>query len=433
MVEIISSLLGSPWIPLAALIALAACGRILYGTWLHPGAFPALVWSVFILSVFTVAPDYEVSGLAVWSILVLILAGYIGTALAEGQLSYRGEPAKVKQVSLKRLLFCVLFFSSVAMAGSVLFGIKSLSEYGLPMSPQGLVALGHLASVDRYSGAQEPLIVRALWTWVFPAAVLGGVTFVIADDRLQKCLSVAAVVPALTLSFLETTRASLVVPICCWLGGFMATKVMLTAGKYQLFSRRSLLVAGVLVLLVVFVFVALDALRVFTPENDFAVEGDFSRFKGYAFGSLSYFSNWMDREESSSPITFGGQTFRSFVEFVGLQDRQIGVELAFNDGGRTNISTAIRGLIQDFTFPGAFLVCLAVGYAGGRAFDKTRQGDLAAEPVLAAFYTLFIFSPVISLTAYNGPIVGWIVATFVLRSAAREGRIPSVSTPAVTD
>lgn len=425
---IITSLFGSPWIPLTALIALAAYGRILRGTWLHPAAFPPLVWSTFVLASFVVAPEHEVSGLAVWIILGLILSAFMGSSLIEMR-TLRIQRATIPQPKLiRRLLLCVLFFSAAATASVVLFTVTSLSEYGLPPSFPGLLALGHAVSVDRYSGVQEPAIVRALWTWIFPAAVLGSVTFELAKTRLEKCLSLAAFVPALMSGFVETTRAALLIPLCCWLGSFFSMKIYSLGETYRLFNRRTLLGLGMLAILLSSVFFGLDAVRVFTPEKDFVAEADLTRFKAYSVGSLSLFSNWIDHQESPPPSTYGGQTFRSFFELVRLRDRQLDPVVPLRGGGETNISTAFRGLIQDFTLPGALLVCLVLGYAGSLAFESTRGGNLTSGAGLSAFYTLVLFSPIVSLTAYNGPVLGWIVMYLMLRSTTKKQMASMIST-----
>jgi len=405
--------------PLTFLAALAMYARFLHRTWLHPAAFPLLVWSGFIAASLVLAPDYQVSGLAVWAILGFTLAAYLGAALA-GKQEFHSEPGtKVEGIARARLLLWVLLFSCAAMGGVIWFTAGKLAEYDLSPSWSGLLALGHLVSVDRYSGIQEPLVVRVLWMWIFPAAVLGGVTFAVANSRLQKYLSLAAIVPALANGFVETTRASVLIPICCWLGGFFSIKIYTVGCGYRLFNRQTVTVAAVLVVLLASVFLSLDALRVFTPEKDFAVEADNARVKAYSLGSLSFFSNWLDREQTSAAVTFGGQTFRSLFELLGLEERKTTPELSFADGGVTNIPTAFASLIQDFTFPGAFFVCLLTGYAGGRAFGRIKQGDLTLGAALAAYYTLVLFSPVTSLTNYNGPILGWVLTFFILRSVRK--------------
>jgi hypothetical protein len=66
------SALSSPWIP-ATLLLLVACGaRFLSDSWLAPGAFAALLWSVFVwLSM--LATDYGVYASAVWVIVLFVL------------------------------------------------------------------------------------------------------------------------------------------------------------------------------------------------------------------------------------------------------------------------------------------------------------------------------------------------------------------------
>lgn len=422
----ISTVMASPWIPVLALIALTSYVRVIHGTWLHPAAFPALVWSLFIGSSLLAAPDYELSGLAVWTILGMVAAACVGAAFASKHKACAAFNPGVW--SFRRLLRYVLIFSTLAMASVILFTVIKLSEYDLSFSVPGLLALGHLVSIDRYSGVQEPAVVRALWTWIFPASVLGGVTFELAESRLQKCLSLAAVAPALASGFVETTRASVLIPTCCWLGSFLATKICKAGSKYRLFNRRTLFAAAVLGALLASVFFGLDALRVFTPKNDLAVDADYtgSRFRAYSVGSLTYFSNWLAREEPSTGISFGGETFRSAFELLGLQERQVREELDLSGGGQTNIPTAFCPLIEDFTLPGAILVCLVTGYLAGRIYERSGQGDLIAVPLLGAFYTLVLFSPITSLTAYNGPIFGWILVTFLIRPASANEAEPAL-------
>lgn len=417
--------LASSWIPLALLIGLAGYARLLYGSWLDPSTFPTLVWSVFIFVALVIAPEYDVSGIGVWVILALILASHLGAALVGRRPAPNKSILIAKELPVRRWLGWVTFFACLSMAGAVLFGVGALSENDLPLSLSGVLALGHILSVARYAGVQEPAIVRALWIWVFPAALLGGVTFVLARHRLGKCLSLAAFVPALVFSFLETTRGGFVIAMCCWLGGFFSTKVCATGGRYNLFNRRAVVAMSALVLTICVVFVIFDAVRIFSPKEDFAVEADSSRFKAYFVGSLSFFDNWVSRDDSLDHVTLGTQTFRSFFEVAGIQEWHINPTLTLNGGGETNIPTAFGGLIQDFTLPGGLLICLAWGYAAGLAFEKAKRGNLSGQTVLAAYYALFLFSPIVALTVYNGPIFAWIVLSVILRSAVNKRSVSS--------
>jgi oligosaccharide repeat unit polymerase len=407
---------SSPWIPLVLLIGIAGIARIIRGSWLHPSAFPALVWSVFILAALIAAPEYGAAGLGVWLIVALTVAAHLGASVVGRQAAPSQTKAAIRP---NRWIRWVAAFASLALTGAVIFAITALSENGLPASLSGLLALGHVLSVARYSGIQEPAIVRALWTWVFPGAVLGGVAYVFARNHLERALSLSAFVPALLFSFLETTRGGFIIAMCCWLGAYLSTKVYSTGGRYRLFNRHTLIVIVALTVVVCSVFVVFDAIRLFTPDRDFSVEPNYARVKAYFFGSLGFFKYWVDHDQNSTGLTFGTETFRSFFELVGLRTWQINPILRLEGGGETNIPTAFRGLIQDFTFPGALLICLAWGYASGRAFEKTKQGDMSSICLLAAYYSLFLFSPIIALTAYNGPIFAWIVVGFLLRSTSK--------------
>jgi hypothetical protein len=46
--------------------------------------------------------------------------------------------------------------------------------------------------------------------------------------------------------------------------------------------------------------------------------------------------------------------------------------------------------------------------------------------LLAAYYSLFLFSPIIALTAYNGPILAWVVVGLLLRSTSKKLRVSGV-------
>ena len=412
-------LLSSPWIALSVLTGIAASARIMSGSWLHPSAFPGLVWSVFIFLALVVAPEYEVGGFGVWIIVALNTATYIGAFLVPGRVDLSGATRMTAPLPISRWIGWVVAFSSLALVGAVLFGAISLSDNGQSASFSGLVALGHVVSVARYSGVKEPAIVRALWMWVFPAAVLGGITFVLGRNRFQKVLSLSPFVPAFAFSLVETTRGGFIIAMCCWLGAFLATKVCSTGGNYRPFNLRALVVTGLLALVVCSVFVGFDAIRVFTPGHMLEMEANYPRMKAYFVGSLCFFDRWMDQEQNSENLTLGTETFRSLAEFAGLRTWQINPVLMLEGGGETNIPTAFRGLIQDFTFPGALFICLVFGYTSGVAFEKTKQGQSSQLSLLAAYYSLYLFSPIIALTAYNGPILGWISVAFLLRSRTR--------------
>jgi len=78
------------------------------------------------------------------------------------------------------------------------------------------------------------------------------------------------------------------------------------------------------------------------------------------------------------------------------------------------VYTLFRGLIQDFTLPGASLFGVLLGIVAGAAARSRSANHGRNVLVLAGYYSLILFSPVISLFTYNGLILAWVVAAMVL-------------------
>src|SRR5262249_7004175 len=149
----------------------------------------------------------------------------------------------------------------LASAGAIYLAIGAFNQHDLSYSLAGFLAIGHLLSVARYSGDQEPFLYRVLITWIYPAAILGGIDFVLSDGRRRKLASLAAFAPGLLVGFFQSERAPTLIAFCLWLGTFLATKRYKTGGTFHFSKKR--LVAGVACLLVgaLCFYVFLDAIR----------------------------------------------------------------------------------------------------------------------------------------------------------------------------
>src|SRR5439155_10471905 len=97
-------------------------------------------------------------------------------------------------------------------------------QYGLDGSLSGLLAIGHLVSVERYAGEQTPFLVRVLVTWTFPAALLGGMSFAIASSRRARILSFMPLLPALAFSLVQAAKANTLIAIVLGVSGYLAMR-----------------------------------------------------------------------------------------------------------------------------------------------------------------------------------------------------------------
>jgi len=417
-----SNFIASPWIPTVMLLTIAAVTRFFQRSWFAPSVFAPTIWFAYLFLPLALAPEYRVSSLAVWLIVLLTGCMTIGAVLSEMQ-APKSSVTWTHGVAASRLLRMSLVLSAVSMAGAAYSAYGALTQYGLDGSLSGLLAIGHLVSVERYAGEQTPFLVRVLVTWTFPAALLGGMSFAIASSRRARILSFMPLLPALAFSLVQAAKANTLIAILLGMSGYLAMRTI--AARSEAKQKRTALItlAAALVGGMSFFF-AVDTLRSHTQKQDgLEVQSDFGRVKSTAVGYLSVFSNWVDRPEGfdSFHLNLGEYTFGGLLQAAGLNKREVGiftdtVPLGSDD---SNIYTAFRGLVEDFTPVGAALACVVAGYVSGRAHSHARRKPISDVVVLIGFYGFILWSPIGSLFVYNGPILALIVAAMVLKHAER--------------
>lgn len=127
--------------------------------------------------------------------------------------------------------------------------------------------------------------------------------------------------------------------------------------------------------------------------------------RGYLFGGLSAFAYFADHLVDFHGVTWGRYSFASLFDMLGLHPQEPGIYdeyVRISDYGETtNVYTALRSFIDDFTLPGA----LAVFFVVGQAFERLRRGfasgNTALLAVLIPALSWVVFSPMASLTYFN--------------------------------
>jgi oligosaccharide repeat unit polymerase len=420
-----STMLASPWIPTLLLLGIAAVARFFQRSWFAPSVFAPTIWFAYLFLPLALAPEYRVSSLAVWLIVLLITCVTIGSVLAETQ-APKSSANWMPGVVAKRLLRMSLVLSVVSMIGAAYSAYGALTQYGLDGSLSGLLAVGHLLSVERYAGEQTPFLVRVLVTWTFPAALLGGMSFAIASSRRARLLCFMPLLPALAFSLVQAAKANTLIAVVLGISGYLAMRT-LSSQRASTNKRTGLITLVAALATGLSFFFAVDTLRSHTQkQNDLEVQSDFGRVKSTAIGYLSVFSYWADRPEGldSIHLNFGEYTFGGLLQTAGLSKREVGIytDMVTVGSDDSNIYTAFRGLVEDFTALGAALVCVMAGYASGRAYSRAGRGLIWDVLVLIGFYGFLVWSPIGSLFVYNGPILALIVAAVVLKRAERRSQ-----------
>jgi hypothetical protein len=159
------------------------------------------------------------------------------------------------------------------------------------------------------------------------------------------------------------------------------------------------------------------------------------RIKLYFTAHLSVFSSWWNFvHKYGYTVTWGQSTFFGPFAQIGLGERNAGVYSVLEDGIQggvdSNIFTLYRGLIEDFTLPGALILLAVFGYGAGYAFRCIRTG--IRHPVstawLTAFYVVLFWSPIINPFGYTticGAFAVYVSLLFLrhLMSSARVKRL----------
>ncbi|MGA8762860.1 MAG: O-antigen polymerase [Candidatus Sulfotelmatobacter sp.] len=421
------AIVSSAWLPTAFVAALALYLRARSGSWLAPSSFLGLVWSCY-LPVSLLAVDHPLPGLGIWALLSLIVAVQIGSLVAEAtaaEHSRNAMPAAGFSWEEGRRIrrSCWLVFLT-ALAGCAYFVYGTLRLFDQSFTFASLIQMASRWTLLRYDEFFEPWPMRLAAIWAYPAALLGGVWFGISCGWRDKSLGLLSLLPCLLITFLTGGRAAFLVGLACWLGGSWSGRVVRLPGAAKLLSRGTLLCLAALAGGLLLFFVAVNTFRGAgnaTDTRDFALDFNSPQIRNYMFGPPAAFVDWFDHDDRG-PHTWGARTFPGLYDLLRIQRRTMGTYLdSANTVGTegTNIFTMFRGLVEDFTLPGAFLVCGFWGYSSARAYSR-HSAQAIPLLSLAAYYAVALFSPLYCLFSFNSSVFAWVVAWLVLRQKAGE-------------
>jgi len=409
-------ILESPWVPCGVLFGLALIARSIQGSWLAPSVFPALVWSAYVVCPLVILRDI-VSPMTIWIIVLFVSSAQLGAFFSESAMVASSvNIEKRKQLSgvfTSRALRLALIFSAIALVGSVLFVRTAFEVTDSPFSWDGFWSLGAVMYGVTIAGDAQPWWFRLMRIWAFPAVVLGGMAFVTASSWRKKSLGLLGLIPTLVMGLTLASRFATALALTCWVASYLGMKTIWNRGSVRF--RKSVWLAGAGVFVAALVmYIALGILR--GNEVD-STESAYSYVASNIFGYLVVFDNFV-KSSAINHHSYGLYSLGGALELLGLAPRETaqGYEpVTLVGGATTNIFTAFRGLIEDFSYPGAVLVLTIVGILAGWAYTNTCRGKINQLPVLVAYYSFFLWSPINSAFYYNSTILGLLAAWIFIR------------------
>jgi oligosaccharide repeat unit polymerase len=428
----LSELLGSSWIPDFALWAGAGYFRATRGSWFSPAAFLGLYWSAF-LTASLLAMDHPVPGLGIWALVSLIMAAQMGSVIAESESARPGAtgPEAREAIRLGLGAACLVLFLA-AILGCAYYFWASLDLFGQTLTVASVIQMAAKWTLLRYAEFSDPWPLRLAAIWMYPAALIGGIYSSVSVRLRDGLLGAATLLPALLFTFLAGGRTAFLLALALWLGGRWSCSAAWQYRPSQMFGKKKVLALVSLAAGLLLMFGAVNAFRgVGETSNpaDLVLEFNSGQVRNYMFGSPAAFAGWFNRGENG-PLGWGAFTFPGVFDLLGIRAKTLGTytESERTVGGEsTNIYTMFRGLIEDFTFPGALLICAVGGMCGGQAYAR-RSLDAQPSLTLASFYTVALFSPLLCPFSFNSTIFACLVTAIVLRKLPT--RIPqAIGTP----
>jgi oligosaccharide repeat unit polymerase len=407
-------MLSSAWLPEVGLVCLALFARVLQGSWLAPSAFAPAAWSVFIALPLLALSD-RVSASSVWTIVALVFCSQLGSLLVESTRRRAVVPFQsvIDQVFVQRAVRYSIVFTSVALVGSLAYAVEGLRRFNLSFTLESFLSLGALFYPGLIGGEPDPWWLQLSKIWVFPAVLLGGIVAAFDVPRAKKALGALAILPALVLGVTVASRFTTTMAVCCCVASYLAAKTYCTGGLYRV-GKKTILVAVSLGLSCTILYVLLGVVRghEYNDSEDVSVA-----VRGNLLGYLPVFDRWLQDKTNDKSLTWGANSLAGVYDQLGFKKREVALgydPVVLDSGVTSNIATAFRGLIQDFSFPGAMVVCCIVGMFAGASYNASCRRELSGTVIVSGYYAFLLWSPIISIANYNtfvlALLVGWLLA-----------------------
>lgn len=230
--------------------------------------------------------------------------------------------------------------------------------------------------------------------------------YIYYKDGVMKKFFIS-MIPLIITSIAQAARAGILMTLIFLLSTVIAKYAILKDDRkiYNMFGK--------LVLIALAVFISGAILR--DAEQSF--QNIINVARDYALGGFLGFNQWIQNYTIDWP-SLGKYTFASlYIKFYpdGLPIGYYDEYLDICKGSETNIFTLYRSLIEDYTFPGAFLIAIIIGYFVKYSYNKLKNGRDEYLPLFIYLYTLIIYSIIAPLTQHTALIVALIFSSFVIR------------------
>lgn len=408
-------------VPLISLGSIGIFNRISLNSWFAPASIFSMLWFSLLSVTLLVAPEFPMHPLGLWYILGVSMALTLGSLLVPKNLLPDSEKynsiESVKLFFFNRsnfILILIVLFCLITIVGIIVLLLFGIKRYELNIDIFSLISLPGQLYDDRDAGILLiPWYIRYLTYFIMPSSLLGGI-LVPFQQYPKKIICHLPIILAILIGIVYTTRATILFSIILFLSGIFSSYIILKKDDKIFLNTKSFFASVSIFSFLVFSWIFLQWLRGGADSN-FLLYPLMNTIKSAVLGSTTVFTTWLQNYKQHS-LAFGLYTFAGPMDIVGLNERQLGfyTEFVSLPNGYSNIYTAFRGLIHDFTLTGSILICFFIGILSQLSYQRCRDGNIIWIIPLSIVFAFTLFSPFISIFSSNSVTMAWFISFFVL-------------------
>ena len=408
-------------LPLISLGSIGIFNRISLNSWFAPASIFSMLWFSLLSVTLLVAPEFPMRPLGLWYILGVSMALTLGSLLVPKNLLPDSEKynsiESVKLFFFNRsnfILILIVLFCLITIVGIIVLLLFGIKRYELNINIFSLISLPSQFYDDRDAGILLiPWYIRYLTYFIMPSSLLSGI-LVPFQQYPRKIICHLPIILAIFIGMVYTTRATILFSIILFLSGIFSSYIILKKDDKIFLNTKSFFASVSIFSFLVFSWIFLQWLRGGADSN-FLLYPLMNTIKSAVLGSTTVFTTWLQNYKQHS-LAFGLYTFAGPMDIIGLNERQLGfyTEFVSLPNGYSNIYTAFRGLIHDFTLTGSILICFFIGILSQLSYQRCRDGNIIWIIPLSIVFAFTLFSPFISIFSSNSVTMAWIISYFVL-------------------
>jgi oligosaccharide repeat unit polymerase len=405
----------------------AFIAKIITRSWFSPGAFFALCWSFFLFVPLAFASEYKVDIIGLWFIVIFTMSCASGSIIAykpnNSNIIIKNQ--KITSLIFNNLLIPFVILSIISLLGLIFLLQFALNSYNFGYYSFSWFSIPNLIAIDRYSGdLYYPFYIKYSLYCIFPANLIGGLllSFKIKSLKL-KMITFTPLFAAFLLGIIEGTRSSILLGLIIFFSAWLSRQVIVDK-KYNIKNQYIKIIIGGIIFILGFtlIFILIQWLR--QGMDVLLVDLLIDRIRAYFFGYLAAFSSWLI-EPGDLNYSGGITTFAGPFNLLGILERPLGFYEPINISSNisTNIFTAFRGLVMDFSIGGSILIAFIIGFVAQLFFQKNHLNNIILTLPISIFYAFTLYSPLISIFHYNSILFSWIIVFLLIRFFKNEPKV----------